>query len=104
MAKDRNIGVALDLSKGSKIALKWTVDNLLDKDDTLYVFHVKPSQENESRDLLWSTTGSRTSSFPLYRILQIVNFLKFFLSFGVNKSLDSIGRVTRRRCDAQIRG
>lgn len=58
MAKDRNIGVALDLSKGSKLALKWTVDNLLDKDDTLYVFHVKQSQENESRDLLWSTTGS----------------------------------------------
>lgn len=61
MAKDRNIGVALDFSKGSKVAMKWAVDNLLQEGDTFYVIHViKNTQENESRNLLWSTTGSRT--------------------------------------------
>ena len=47
----------MDFSKGSKLALKWAVDNLLNKDDTLYVIHAKPFQ-GESRGLLWSNTGS----------------------------------------------
>lgn len=59
MVKERNIGVALDFSKGSKIAMKWAIDNLLQEGDTLYVIHVKNTQGDESRNLLWSTTGSR---------------------------------------------
>ncbi|CAL5211554.1 unnamed protein product [Lathyrus oleraceus] len=58
MASDRKIGVALDFSKGSKIALKWTVDNLVRHGDTLYVILINHSKSSESRNHLWLTTGS----------------------------------------------
>lgn len=106
MTRDRNIGVAVDFSKGSKIALKWAINNLAhEKGDTLYAIHVKPSQGDESRNLLWSTTGSRT--LPIYHLINLLSFIIFsgwcvWIFWAWNLSVcssDSIGGVPSKSGD-----
>lgn len=57
--KEKTIGVAVDFSRSSKEALKWTVENLAEKGDTVYLIHIKTHTLSESRDQLWAKTGSR---------------------------------------------
>lgn len=61
MVKDRKIGVALDFSKSSKNAIKWALDNLADKGDTIYIIHVNPNSLDDSRNQLWAQSGCRES-------------------------------------------
>ena len=75
MTKDRSIGVAVDFSKGSKLALKWATDNLLEKGDTVYVIHIKAPLGRESRNQLWSASGSR-------KVLCFTSLFFFPISFG----------------------
>ncbi|CAN1164924.1 hypothetical protein LINPERPRIM_LOCUS33464 [Linum perenne] len=61
MGKDKTIGVAMDFSASSKNALKWTLDNLADKGDTIYIIHVNSHDVPEGKNELWATNGSRKS-------------------------------------------
>eukprot|EP01018_Ginkgo_biloba_P034293 Gb_38930 [translate_table: standard] len=58
MPGDRNIGVALDYSETSKVALKWAIDNLADRGDRLLVIHIQQGKEEAGRSQLWEKSGS----------------------------------------------
>ncbi|KAJ6798753.1 universal stress protein PHOS32 [Iris pallida] len=58
MGKEKTIGVAVDFSKSSKRALEWAVENLLHNGDTLIVIHTISHKTKESKNALWSKSGS----------------------------------------------
>ncbi|KAL5571774.1 hypothetical protein UlMin_021371 [Ulmus minor] len=67
MARDKKIGITMDFSNNRKITLKWAIDNLADKGDTLFIINISHNTLNESHNLLWSKSGSR--KYQLFFIL-----------------------------------
>lgn len=59
MAKARTVGVAVDFSPTSKLALRWAVDNLINKGDQIILITVQPPQAHHTRKELFEDTGSR---------------------------------------------
>ncbi|XP_021642508.2 LOW QUALITY PROTEIN: universal stress protein PHOS32 [Hevea brasiliensis] len=102
MEKARNIGLAMDFSKGSKLGLKWAIDNLLDKGDTLYFVHVKPSQGDESRNLVWSTTGSPLIPLVEFRDQEVAKKHDVKLDPEVLDMLDTVSRQKQVTVVAKI--
>lgn len=58
MAKARTIGVGMDYSQTSKSALRWTIDNLIDRGDHLILIHVLSPKTDFAEKKLWEDTGS----------------------------------------------
>ncbi|KAJ0740363.1 putative rossmann-like alpha/beta/alpha sandwich protein [Helianthus annuus] len=48
---NKTVAVAIDKDKASQGALKWTVDNLVRKGQTVYLLHVRIKQSNLSLSL-----------------------------------------------------
>ncbi|WJX63954.1 hypothetical protein P8452_48783 [Trifolium repens] len=73
MAKAHIVGVAMDFSPTSKLALRWAVDNLIDKNDQIIIINVQPPSADHTRKELFENTGSPL--VPLEELREI-NFTK----------------------------
>ncbi|GAB2234043.1 hypothetical protein Droror1_Dr00003279 [Drosera rotundifolia] len=72
MANDKRIGVAIDFSKSSNAALRWAIDNLATKGDTLNLVHVRPPTPVESRNLLWASSGSPLIPLSEFKVPEVM--------------------------------
>eukprot|EP00262_Sarcandra_glabra_P018271 TRINITY_DN6491_c0_g3_i1.p1 TRINITY_DN6491_c0_g3~~TRINITY_DN6491_c0_g3_i1.p1 ORF type:complete len:164 (+),score=19.72 TRINITY_DN6491_c0_g3_i1:81-572(+) len=92
MPGDRKIGVALDYSKSSKIALQWTIDNLLDKGVTLSIIHVKSEKHSQGRNQLWAKSGSPLIPLSEFRQPEVVKQYDLEIDIEVLDMLDTASR------------
>ncbi|XP_028784544.1 universal stress protein PHOS32-like [Neltuma alba] len=94
MAKSRRVGIAMDFSPTSKLALRWTVDNLIDHGDLIILINVQPPESDHTRKELFEDTGSPL--VPLEELKEI-NFTKQYGIARDSEVLDILDTVSKTK-------
>ncbi|XP_020234148.1 universal stress protein PHOS32 [Cajanus cajan] len=102
MGKTRTVGVAVDFSATSKLALRWAVDNLINRGDQIILINVQPPQSHHTRKELFEDTGS-----PLVP-LEELRELNFTKQYGIARDpevidiLDTASRTKGAKAVAKV--
>jgi len=92
--KMRTIGVAVDNSSTSKAALRWAIDNLVDRGDRVAIIHVLKDKSVPAQKKLWEDTGSPLIPLSEFRELSLSK------QYGITPDpevLDMLDTVARQK-------
>ncbi|XP_068345419.1 universal stress protein PHOS32-like [Pyrus communis] len=95
MGKAGSVGVGMDYSATSKLALRWAVDNLIEQGDRIVLIHVEPTTAaTTSRKQLFENTGS-----PLIPLEELVetNVSKQYGLTNDPEVLDILDKVSKTK-------
>ncbi|XP_050229964.1 universal stress protein PHOS32 [Mercurialis annua] len=94
MENARNVGIAMDYSPTSKLALRWATENLINSGDLIILIQVQPPNSDHTRKLLFEATGSPL--VPLEELREI-NYSKQYGLTHDPEVLDILDTVSRTK-------
>ncbi|XP_058078739.1 universal stress protein PHOS34-like isoform X2 [Magnolia sinica] len=93
MGGKRTVGIGMDYSATSKLALRWAIDNLVNGGDRLIVIHVQSSKAEPAQKELWEDTGSPLIPLEELKEMHILKQYGLTRDPEVLEILDTVSRT-----------
>ncbi|OAY85291.1 Universal stress protein A-like protein [Ananas comosus] len=82
MGGNRTVGIGMDYSPTSKLAVQWTVDNLVRSGDRIVLIHVHSGKGDPAQKQLWDDKG--TPLIPLDEFKE----MNLPVQYGINPDME----------------
>lgn len=102
VAMVRSIGIGMDYSATSKLALKWAIDNLIDQHDRLIMIHVLSPKSDTPNKLLFVDTGSPLIPLEEFREINVCKYYGLTPDSEVLDMLDTVSRTRGAKVVAKV--
>ncbi|KAK6912325.1 UspA [Dillenia turbinata] len=102
MGKARTVGIGMDYSATSKVALRWAAENLVDGGDCMVLIHVQSPKADNPQKKLWEDTGSPLIPWEEFRETNISKQYGLTLDPEVLNILDTVANTKGVKVMAKI--
>ncbi|XP_054789669.1 universal stress protein PHOS32-like [Prosopis cineraria] len=102
MATTRTVGVAVDFSPTSKLALQWALYNLIDKGDRLILINVQPPHSDHTSKQLFHDTGSPLVPLEELREMNLAKQYGIPRDAEVINILDTASKTKGAKIEAKV--